>query len=225
MAVNKSMETESKYEGNKILIPLFFKEVLDSFSFLESQFGFSVKSRVKTWNEDELKDIEIDTINNKAWYFSAVRFYKTNTTLTLNYGERESIIWADISYNNEVFGIYELIHAINPNEHRELGNSWVLNSKFLITTVSELASAVKEYWPQIECPSQNLVYSVRAERKVQEEIAAKTGRESEIEHACYLAAQEFKEKNYIRTIELLKEYEKELPKSAMLKLNYARKNK
>ena len=130
-----------------------------------------------------------------------------------------------MAYSSDVYGLWELIHAINPNEKRNIGNCWVLNSGFLIRTIKELKEVTQDYWNQIEFPSRELLEKVKKERKEQYARDAKVDRDSEIERACYLAAEEFQKKNFSRTIELLQKHENELPRSALLKLQYARKNK
>jgi hypothetical protein len=219
------MEMEKKYESDKILIPLFFEEVLKSFSFLSSDLGYNTEWGIDSWENGKLRKVNKESINDESWYLSVVRFCKNKTTLAIKYGERESIVSATITYGNNTYGLWELIHAINPKEKRNIGNSWVLNSNFLIRTIKELQNVTQDYWNQIEYPSVELLTKVKEERNERHKRHVQAERKNEIERACYRAGEEFQKKNYVRTIEILKEYESELPKSALLKLQYARKHK
>jgi hypothetical protein len=70
-----------------------------------------------------------------------------------------------------------------------------------------------------------LLTKVKEEGNERHKRHVQAERKNEIERACYRAGEEFQKKNYVRAIEILKEYESELPKSALLKLQYARKHK
>lgn len=215
---------DKKYESNKILIPLFFEEVLKSFAFLSSDSGYNVEWGIDTWENGKLRKKTKESIKNESWYFSVVRFSKKNITLTINYGERENNVSATIAYGDDDYRLWELIHVLNPNEKRNIGNSWVLNSDFLTRTIEELKNVTQDYLEQIEDPSPELIEKVKKERKALQERYAQINRENEIKRACYQAAEEFQKKNYTQVLNILNKYESELPKSALLKLQYARKH-
>lgn len=60
------MNVENRYEGNKILVPLFFDEVLKSFSFLQSEYDYNSELGIEAWEKGELKQVSRDAINNES---------------------------------------------------------------------------------------------------------------------------------------------------------------
>ena len=152
------------YEGNKILIPLFFRAGLDELSFFKSEFGYSIEHGIRTWDGDKLKKVSENSLNNQTWYFPEIRFFNNNKQFTVTFGERESIIECTVSYNGNKYGLWELLEAINPSEERKAGNSWVSNSDFLTRTICDLAVLIKNYWPQIESPSTELIKEIEINR-------------------------------------------------------------
>jgi hypothetical protein len=218
------IDMEKKYEGNKILIPLFFEEMQKVFAFLKRDSGYNIEWGIDTFEHDKLKKVTKEDINNESWYFSVVRFNKKNTTLSFKYGERENIISAIITYEDDEYGLWELVNVLNPNEKRNIGNYWVLNSDFLIRTVEELGNITKDYLEHIEAPLPELIEKVKKERKARQDLYEKKDREKVIERACYKATEEFQRKNYMQVAQILEQYESELPKSALLKLKFAKKH-
>jgi hypothetical protein len=210
------------------LINTFTQDVESRFRFLVDEHGFvneqglsdfsSPVSQLKSWNPENMP--------GTFWFIE--RFTNQQCRIEIGYGDRELIVEANWWPDNDErgFDLWEILNAAEKSDMKIGGSAWVNSSDFMARTIHDIAESLKEHLSLFINPSSAIIDRALEIRGAKLRFDQKKQRDRDLSCARNDAALAFRNKEYVKVIELLSPFAEILSEADKKKIklcsNYAK---
>jgi hypothetical protein len=210
--------------SNAALLEAFKQECDAKFAFLEDlhtakkEFGLSRGDKPIA----SLDKYAPDRI--PACYLAVQRYRLKKVVIEIAYGDRESIAVVRIFYlrSKREFALFEILRSAGINDQRADGGGMLLSPEAIQETVSALSAALRQHLGLLVDPGQELFEAAEERRRKQAVQEKEDHRRAFLARARSLAADQFRQRNYQKVVELLSPFENILSKADREKVRIAR---